>query len=71
MEKQAKQMISIWLFIGVLVIVYGFLILGVGMYEFFVPPVKPVVLAELHAGVWWGSLMLILGGIFVGKNATW
>ena len=64
-------MISIWLFIGVLVIVYGFLILGQGMYEFFVPPAKPVVLAELHAGVWWGSLMLILGGVFVGKNATW
>ena len=34
-------------------------------------PAFATVLAELHAGVWWGSLMLILGGIFVGKNATW
>ena len=64
-------MISIWIFIGLLLIVYGFLIMGQGMWELFVPPEKPVVLAELHAGLWWGAAILLLGGVFVGANAKW
>ncbi len=64
-------MISIWIFIGLLLIAYGILIMGQGMWELFVPPAKPVVLVELHAGIWWGSVILILGGIFVGANSKW
>ena len=64
-------MISIWIFIGLLLIVYGFLIMGQGMWELFVPPEKPVVLVELRAGLWWGALVLILGAVFVGANSKW
>ena len=64
-------MISIWIFIGFLLIAYGALIMGQGMWELLVPPAKPVVLAELHAGMWWGSLILILGAVFVGANSKW
>ncbi len=64
-------MISIWIFIGLLLIAYGILIMGQGMWELFVPPAKPVVLVELHAGIWWGSVILILGGVFVGANSKW
>lgn len=64
-------MISIWLFIGLLLIAYGILIMGQGMWELFIPPAHPVVLAELRAAIWWGALMLILGSIFVGKNSRW
>ena len=71
MQKNGKQMISIWIFIGLLLIVYGFLIIGQGMWELFVPAEKPVVLAELHASLWWGALILILGSIFVGANSKW
>jgi hypothetical protein len=67
----AKQMISIWIFIGMLLIIYGFLIMGQGVWELFNPPARPVVLAELHAPLWWGSLLLILGALLVGKNARW
>jgi len=56
--------ISIWFFIGVLVLVYGLLIFGAGVYELFAKSVQTVVLADLHAGIWWGLLMLILGGIY-------
>ena len=55
MQRDGKRMISIWIFIGFLLIAYGALIMGQGMLELFVPPAKPVVLAELHAGIWWGS----------------
>jgi hypothetical protein len=71
MQRDGKQMISIWIFIGFLLIAYGVLITGQGVWELFVPPAKPVVLAELHAGIWWGSMILILGAVFVGANSKW
>jgi hypothetical protein len=57
-----KGMISIWFFIGVLVLFYGLLIAGAAFYELVVPPERPVVLSNLHAGIWWGLLLIILGG---------
>jgi len=29
------------------------------------PPANPLVLAELHVGVWWGALLIVLGGVYV------
>ncbi len=60
-------MLSIWFFIGVLLLVYGILILGSGLYELGNPPEHPVVLANLHAGIWWGALLAILGLIYTLK----
>ena len=57
-----KKMISIWFFIGILLLFYGVVILGAGIYELSHPPEHPVVLAELHAGIWWGLLLTALGG---------
>ncbi len=55
-------MLSIWFFIGVLLLAYGVLILGAGIYGLSSPP--NVVLANLHAGVWWGILLIVLGGFY-------
>jgi len=71
MLNDGKPMISIWIFIGLLLIVYGFLIMGQGMWELFFPPAKPVVLVQLRAGLWWGAAILLLGGVFVGANSKW
>jgi hypothetical protein len=60
-------MISIWFFIGVLLLAYGVVITGAGLYEFVAPPERTVVLAELHAGVWWGAFMLVLGAVYTFK----
>lgn len=56
--------ISIWFFIGMLLLVYGVLILGSGIYDLVVPPAQQPVLAELHAGIWWGALLVVLGGVY-------
>jgi hypothetical protein len=53
--------ISIWFFIGVLLTVYGITILGYGLWELATHTVPNVVLANLHAPVWWGAIMLMLG----------
>ena len=57
-------MLSIWFFIGALLLAYGVLIFGAGIYELMVPPEHPVVRADLHAGIWWGLLLLILGAFY-------
>jgi len=55
-------MLSIWFFIGVLLLVYGVLIFGAGIYGLSNPP--NVVRADLNAGIWWGALLLVLGAIY-------
>jgi ABC-type microcin C transport system permease subunit YejB len=57
-------MVSIWFLIGMLLVAYGLLILGTGIYDAVVPPDHPTVLANLHAGIWWGLLVLALGCIY-------
>ena len=57
--------ISIWFFIGVLLTVYGVMIFGYGLYELATHTVANVKLGDLHAPVWWGGMMLILG-LFYG-----
>jgi hypothetical protein len=64
---ELKNAISIWFFIGVVLVVYGALILGAGIYGLIVPPAKPVVLNELLAGVWWGALLFAAGIAYVVK----
>jgi hypothetical protein len=61
---QARDSISIWFFIGVAFLVDGALILGVGLYEFVRPPQNPVVLYRLHASVWWGWFLFLLGALY-------
>jgi len=53
--------ISIWFFIGVLLTVYGAMIFGDGVIDLATGRVPQVVLSNLHAPVWWGALLLILG----------
>ena len=54
--------ISIWFFIGVLLTVYGTMILGYGLYEL---KVGTMVVQNYHASVWWGAVLL-LAGLFYG-----
>ena len=61
--SEHKHFISIWLFIGSLLLVYGLLILGSGIYELSHPLQKP--LAELHAPIWWGALLIVLGVVYI------
>ena len=57
------HMIPVWFFVGVILLIYGLIILGTGIYEFSSPP--PTVLANTHPAVWWGALLTVIGGIYV------
>ncbi len=62
MNTKPSTGISIWFFIGALVLCYGVLILGAGLWELARPPAHPTVLHELRPALWWGLLLVILGG---------
>jgi hypothetical protein len=56
---------SIWYFIGLLVGLYGVLILGAGIHDFVSPPATALALANLHAGIWWGALLIVFGAVCI------
>ena len=51
--------ISVWYFIGWLLLIYGVLILGAGLG--ILSDQSPPVMAELHVGIWWGALLMAIG----------
>jgi hypothetical protein len=51
---QRQGMVSIWVFIGALLLAYGVPILGAALFE-------------LDAGIWWGALLILMGGIYTFK----
>ncbi len=59
----SDKSISIWFFIGVLILIYGVLILGAGIAGLSSPP--PVVMANLHVGIWWGGFLVVVGLVYV------
>jgi hypothetical protein len=56
--------LSIWLFIGISLLVNGVLICGAGVFEMFHPPAEQVVLYRLHANVWWGATLAVIGAFY-------
>jgi hypothetical protein len=56
--------LSIWFFIGVSLLVNGLLIVGAGAYELLHPPAERVVLYHLHANLWWGGVLALVGAIY-------
>ncbi|MFZ0739319.1 MAG: hypothetical protein WBL70_00465 [Candidatus Acidiferrales bacterium] len=61
--------ISIWFFIGISLLFNGLLIFGVGLYELAHPPAVRVVLYHLHANVWWGAILFVIGLIYCVRFA--
>jgi hypothetical protein len=61
--------ISIWFFIGVLLLVYGCLICGAGIFAWATGSylTETVQMNGLHAPVWWGGVMGIMGLLYTVK----
>ena len=60
--------IPIWFFIGVLLTAYGVMIFSYGIYELATGSYPPLVqLTNLHAPIWWGAVLGLLGLFYVIK----
>jgi hypothetical protein len=62
-----KGHIQIWFFSGILLLIYGVLILVTGLWELSHPLVNPPVLSSLHPPIWWGAIMTVAGLIYTVK----
>ncbi|HLV88981.1 MAG TPA: hypothetical protein VKV39_18485 [Candidatus Sulfotelmatobacter sp.] len=60
-----KATIPIWLFIGILLTIYGVLILGAGISSFSSAEGASWAMASLHLQIWWGLLLIALGLTYV------
>ena len=62
--------ISIWFFIGLSLLVNGALITAAGIWQLLYPPQAPTVaLYQLHANVWWGAILFLVGVLYAVKFA--
>ena len=62
MVTEKHRIIPVWFFVGLLLLIYGVLIFISGLTEWSHPP--ETVLSNLHAAIWWGALLIVLGGIY-------
>ena len=62
-QENGHHMLPVWFFVGVILLTYGILILATGILEFSRPP--STVLANLHPAIWWGALLVVIGGVYV------
>jgi hypothetical protein len=86
MTMEEHHQIPLWFFIGVLLLVYGILIAAAGLYYTYYPTeairaimdsANPADKAQLeiwnlHAGVWWGCLLTVIGAVYCLRfNPMW
>lgn len=60
--RERRHMLPVWFFIGVLLTVYGAIILVTSVSDWSHP--SGAVLAGLHPGVWGGVVLLVVGGFY-------
>jgi heme/copper-type cytochrome/quinol oxidase subunit 3 len=60
--------IPIWFFIGLMLLIYGVLIVGYGIFELATGCYPPgVELTNLHTPICWGGILLVAGLLYVVK----
>lgn len=70
---ESEHQVPIWFFIGALLLVYGILIVGAGVYAWLWPPPvdQQVALFYLHADIWWGALLIVMGAFYCYAFHPW
>ncbi len=58
----------IWFFVGILLVVFGVLILGAGLLAAVSGDMPTTILASTHPRIWWGAIMLTAGILFLVFN---
>ena len=59
-DDSGREPLPIWFFVGVILLVFGVLVLAGDL----VGARRQTVLAEIRPGLWWGAIMLVAGGVF-------
>ena len=66
------EQVPVWLFVGAVLLVYGAIITLTGIYNLFPQHVNPdLAMQWLHADLWWGAALTLLGGFYVVRYCPW
>jgi hypothetical protein len=68
-KPRGHHMLPVWFFVGVILLIYGLIILGTGISELSRPPLEALSHmppAVRHPAVWWGALLTVIGAVYVG-----
>ena len=63
--RERHQMLPVWFFIGLLLTIYGVIILITSIVDWSVP--SQAILAQYQPGLWGGILLLLIGSFYVLK----
>jgi len=59
-----SRMLSIWFFVGLILLVYGLIISACGVYYLFHPDTTKVLWGS-NPSLWWGGIMTAVGAVFL------
>ena len=59
-QAAPKTMIPIWVWVGLVLTVYGTIVTGLGLYYVAVPETKTAT-AALNPSLWWGAIIVVAG----------
>jgi hypothetical protein len=62
MMTKRQHMLPVWFFIGVLLTIYGVIILTTALLDWSQP--SAAMYSQYHAGAWGGVLLLLIGGFY-------
>jgi hypothetical protein len=77
---ESEHQVPIWFFVGFLLLIYGILIVGAGIYALQVPTDVEISLKAswpdapwyfLHADIWWGAVMTVVGAAYCYRFHPW
>ncbi len=60
--RERQHMLPVWFFIGVLLTIYGVIILITSINDWSQP--SATILSQYHPGVWGGIVLLVIGSFY-------
>jgi drug/metabolite transporter (DMT)-like permease len=60
-EPSKSEPLSIWFFVGVILSIYGVLV----VLSDFLPHERATVLAQIRPALWWGAITTVCGAVFL------